>query len=224
MIRHARHQTQNAARLLETFNRRPLVIEEMKKFRMNRIAIHHLLLIRNILCLHGKIIAMRAVHLTESRTNGIACRLVLARKKKSAPHDFKAFVCRHRLPDGLHAPEGMLDLRQNLLPCIAANFDFRFRQGCDHHTATAGTSRLGKLLDERDEIVERAGRKPLYPIEFLGIGDKLVHEDEACAAFIEHIAQRFRSGRNAALVRFLHIVVQLGIFRCVGKLGGNLAP
>ena len=45
MICHTRHETKNAARLLESLDRRPLVIEEMKKFRMNRIAIHHLLLI-----------------------------------------------------------------------------------------------------------------------------------------------------------------------------------
>ena len=170
MISHPGHKAQYAAGLLETLDGCPLIIQEMEKLRVDRVTIYHFLLIGDIFCLHGEVTAVGAIHLAESRTDRIPGRFILAWQKEPSSYDFKTLVGCHRLPNGFHAPESMLNLRQNLLSGIAAYLDFRLRQGGNHHTAAAGAGSLGKFLDKRNKIIEGAGRESTYAINFLGIG------------------------------------------------------
>ena len=223
-MNHRRHQAEHAARPLKTFQCRPVLVEAVEHLGVNRIARDHTLTVLQLAGLHGKYVLIRMVHLAECRTDAVSGIRVLAVEEEAAAHNLKALVRRHGFPDRLHTPKGMCDTLKRSLPCRTANLDLRLRDRRDHETVLTRTCRLGDLLDKGNEVVKRAGRKTVHTIDFLCIGDQLIHEDEARPRRVKEIFQCLRSGRSPLLVRLLHIVVELRIARRCSELCRHLPP
>ena len=154
----------------------------------------------------------------------VARRLVLAVEEEPAAHHLEALAGAHGLPDRLHAAEGVLDLLERALAGLAADLVVGLGDGGDDQAAFRGTRGLGELLDEGYEVVERAGGQLVGAVELLGVGNELVHEDQAAPARVEQVREGLGSGRHAALVGFLHVVVELGLASRLRQLKRHLAP
>ena len=223
-MNHRRHQAQHAARPLKTLQCRPILIEAVEHLGMNRIAGDHTLTVLQLACLHWKYILIRMVHLTECRTDAVSGIRILTVEEEAAAHNLKALVRRHGLPDRLHAPKGMCNTLKRSLPCRTADLDLRLGDRRDHETVLTRTCRLGDLLDKGNKVVKRAGRKTVHTIDFLCIGDQLIHEDEARPRCVKEILQCLRARRYPLLVRLLHIVIELRIARRCSELCCHLPP
>ena len=120
----------------------------------------------------------------------------------------------------------MLNGSKCLLTAAAflADFDVGFRDRSDNKAILAGARCFRDLLNERDQVIKGTCRKPIHLPELLGVGHKLINQDDARAAGIEQVFERLASRGNAPLVGFLDDIKQLRITRFHGKLISHLAP
>jgi len=152
-----RHQAQNAAGSLETLQCRPVFVKAVEYFGVNRVAGHHPVPVLNFAGFKREVVLVLVIHLAEFGADSIPSVRVLAVKEQTAAHDFKALVRGNRLPDGLHAPEGMLDGLKRRFTRVSADFDIRFGDRRDHKAVLTRPCRFGHFLNEGDEIVESSG-------------------------------------------------------------------
>ena len=185
------HQTQHTTSSLESLQCCPITIKSIKDLRMDRIAGDHAIPILHFLGFHGKIGGVILIHLTECFADRIACIRILAIEEKTPANDFKTFISSNRLPNGLHSAKGVFNGFQYLLAGFSANLNFRFRNRRNNQTVLAGTCRFCNLLNEGNEIIIRTCRKSFHAIEFLCIGNQLIHQDKTGTTLIKQVFQVF---------------------------------
>ena len=149
---------------------------------------------------------------------------VLAVKEKTAADDLKAFVCRDRFPNGFLSPEGVFNGFQCLLSGFSADLDIGFGNGSDHHAVFAGAGGFGDFLNKGDEILKGTGGESVNAVNLSGVGDKLVHQNQAGSAGVKEIFERNTAGRNALFVGFLYIIVERRVICRNRKLRRHFAP
>ncbi|OQB40778.1 MAG: hypothetical protein BWY09_00704 [Candidatus Hydrogenedentes bacterium ADurb.Bin179] len=189
-----RHQAQDAAGPLETLQSRPILVQTVEHLGVDGIAGNHPFLILKLLCLQGEIALILIVHLAEPGTDLVAPIRVLAVKEQAAAHNFKALAGRNRFPNRLHAPEGMLNGLKRGLARLAADFNIGFGDRGDHQAVLAGPGRFSYFLNKGDEIVKCACRQTPGAVNLFGVGDDLVHEDQAGRGGVKQVFKRFRTG------------------------------
>ena len=188
------HQAQHAAGALEALEGRPVLVEAVEHLGVYRVTRHHALAVLQLARLRRELSGVLSVHLAERDAHLVARDLVLAVEEEPAAHHLEALASAHWLPDRLHAAEGMLDLLECALAGLAADLVVGLGDGGDDQAALRGARSLGELLDEGYEVVERARGQLVGAVEFLGVGHKLVHEDQAASARVEQVRQGLRSG------------------------------
>ena len=221
---YGRHQTQHAARALEGLKRRPVLVEPVEHLGMDGVAAHHAVAVLELAGIDREVGGVLAVHLAERVAYGIALCRVLAVEEQTPAYHLEALVRAHGLPDGLHAPKGVLDGLKRTLAALAANLALALGDGRHHQAALGGACGLGQFLDERDEVVKRACGQLLHAEELLGVCHELIHEHQSASASVEHLGKCLRSGRYTASVGIAHVLVERRVALGYRKLVGNLAP
>ena len=219
-----RHQAQHAAGTLESFQRGPVIVQAVEDFRVDGIAGNHPITVVHFFGVCRKITGVVLVHLAERRAHAVAGFRILAVEEQAAAHHLKALIGGNRLPDRFHTTKGMFNGFQCVLSCFAADLDIRFRDRSHHQTVLAGACGFGDLLNERVEVIERPGGQTGHTIQFSGIRHKLVHQDQAGAAGIKQVFQRFTAGRNALFICILDKIVQFRTASRFRQLRCHFAP
>ena len=150
---------------------------------------------------------------------------ILAFQEKAAPDHFKAFVGRHRFPDGFHPSKGMFNSFQDLLSRCPPDFNIGFRDRSNHQAVFTGSGCFRDFLDKGDKIVVGSCRQIVFPIQFLSIGNQFIHQHQTGTAFVKQILQRFRTWGCSISVRLPDVFPIKFRFPCrSNQLEGHFPP
>ena len=108
------HQFENTAGPLESFNRRPVQVEPVKKLRVDRIRLTEAVVIVSLLRFARQHGPFGHVGVSKGAADSSATLFVLDRFEQAAADDFKSFVGGNRLPESLHAAEPLFESRKGL--------------------------------------------------------------------------------------------------------------
>ena len=219
-----RHQPQHAARALKPLQRRPVAIEPVERFRVDRVARPHALFVAPLAAFGGKLVRGVAVKRAERTACVVARGQVLDRQEQPPAHHLKALLGADRFPDRLHAAEYVCDALQRAPARLAADFDVGFGDGGHENGAAAGADRFRQLLHKGLQSVETARRQPVDAVNLARIGHQLVDQDQARPAGVEQRAQGVGAGRRALAVGRAHEVVELAVARLPHELRSDFAP
>ena len=224
LVDHGGHEPQHAARPLEGLKRCPVLVEPVEHFGVDGVAAHHPVAVLQLPGVHGKVGRVVVVHPAVGVAHDLAFGGVLAVEKEPTAHHLEALARAHGFPDGLHAPEGVLDGLERPLAGVAPDLPVALRDGGHHQAPLARPDRLGQLLDEGDEVVEGPGHEAVGPVELLGVGHQLVHQHQGASAGVEHLLQGLRARRDVPTVGVAHELVDITVPAAHGQLVGDFAP
>jgi hypothetical protein len=125
-VDHRRHQPQHAARALEFDQRRPVGIEPVEDFRVDRIRRADALLVVAFAALGRKLGLLRAVEIGEGARHDVPVlelRRVGKRLEQAPANDLEALFGARRAPRGFDTPDDVAQPVERLAPARAADFD-----------------------------------------------------------------------------------------------------
>ena len=105
-----------------------------------------------------------------------------------------------------------------------ADFDVGFGNRSDNKAILACARCFCDLLNERNQVIKGTCREPIHLPELLGVGHKLVNQDDTGATGIKQVLERLTSWGDTSLVGFFDNIKQFRITRFHGKLISHLAP
>ncbi|EXI71444.1 MAG: hypothetical protein AW07_03673 [Candidatus Accumulibacter sp. SK-11] len=236
-VDHRRHQPQHAARALEFHQRRPVGIQPVEDFRVDRVRCPDAFLVVGFAALGRKLRLLRAVELGEGARHHVPV-LELRRVGKwleQAPaNDLEAFFGTGRPPRGFDTPDDVAQPVERLAATRAADFDIvrlrvwqilrraggiRRRQADHQQAVLRQLGRFRQHLRKAELRLEAAGRQVALVLELARVGDLLVDQDHAGAVIVEQLAQRV-AGAGCLLV--VSRQPREGWF--AAKLPGQFAP
>ena len=101
------HHLEHATSALEIFQARPIVIQAIKHFGVNRIGLLQTLIIMTLLGFGRKVGSVGNVKIGKLAAHLLRRQLIIDTIEQPAPHDLEGFLGSHRLPQRLHTAEVM---------------------------------------------------------------------------------------------------------------------
>ena len=215
-----RHQLQHAARALKPVDGGPVLVEPVEDLRMDRIGLQEPVVVAAFLRLGRQLGALGDIGIGERAADRLAGLRVAHRLEQPPADDLERLFGGDRLPERLHAPEGLLEGPERRDAALAAGLDVRLRQRREHDRVRHELRGLGQGLHEREVAVVGAAAQDLPFRELPDVGHQLVDQNNAGRVAFQKVAQHLLAGRRAGRVGLLDEREGVGS----AELPGQLAP
>jgi hypothetical protein len=122
-VNHRGHQAQHAARALELHQRRPVVVESVEDFGMDREGGLNAPLAVAGAAIGREFGRLRSVEIGEGTRGQVALLVEIARDRleQASAHDLETIFRRRRPPRGFHAPDDVAEAVERLTAANAAD-------------------------------------------------------------------------------------------------------